>query len=107
MAIIPCPYCKEKVSDKAASCNHCGGNLAEISPEQLARFNRDHKLSKSQNLNNQAMISLVIFLGSFCWYYYRVPEHDSLELHAVNACMVIGCIWYVVTKARIVLLKRK
>lgn len=107
MAIISCPYCQQKVSDKAAVCGKCGGNLADVSPEQLERFSRDKRLAQSQNLNNQAMIALVIFLGSFCWYYYRVPEQDSLELHAVNACMVLGCLWYVVTKARIVLFKRK
>lgn len=107
MAIISCPYCQQKVSDKAAVCGKCGGNLADVSPEQLERYSRDTKLAHSQNLNNQAMIALVIFLGSFCWYYYRVPEQDSLELHAVNACMVLGCLWYVVTKARIVLFKRK
>lgn len=27
MAIISCPYCGEKVSDKAMACVHCGKNL--------------------------------------------------------------------------------
>lgn len=30
MAIVPCPYCGGKVSDKAFTCVHCGGELSEL-----------------------------------------------------------------------------
>ncbi|WP_296294516.1 zinc ribbon domain-containing protein [Rheinheimera sp.] len=107
MAIIACPYCDKKVSDKAASCNHCGNNLSEISVETLKRMQRDNRLAKGQQLNNHAMLALVLFLGSFTWFYYQSPEPDSWQQKALYAAMVVGCVWYLVTKVRIVMYKRK
>ena len=107
MAIVNCPYCDKKVSDKSAACTHCGGVLGEMTPDQLDRLQRDRKIAHGRSLNNHAMMSLVIFLGSFAWYYYKQPESDSLEMWGVNAAMFIGCGWYLLTKARIVLSKRK
>jgi uncharacterized BrkB/YihY/UPF0761 family membrane protein len=107
MAIIACPYCDKRVSDKAATCNHCGNNLSEISVEKLERMQRDNRLAQGLRLNNHAMLALVLFLGSFTWFYYRAPEPDSWEQNALYGAMIIGCIWYVVTKVRIVMYKRK
>ena len=50
MAIIACPYCDKRVSDKAATCNHCGNNLSEISVEKLERMQRDNRLAQGQRL---------------------------------------------------------
>jgi hypothetical protein len=107
MAIINCPFCGKKASDKSAACGSCGGKFGEMSAEELGRLQRDKKMAEGRNLNNQAMMSLVLFLGSFAWYYQREPETDSLELFAVQGAMIIGCAWYLVTKVRIVLYKRK
>jgi hypothetical protein len=107
MAIINCPFCGKKASDKSAACGSCGGKLGEMTAEELSRLQRDKKMAEGRNLNNQAMMSLVLFLGSFAWYYQRQPETASLELYAVQGAMIIGCAWYLVTKVRIVLYKRK
>jgi len=36
MALIKCPDCSKDVSDKAATCIHCGSPLKEIQPENMA-----------------------------------------------------------------------
>ncbi|RVU37498.1 zinc ribbon domain-containing protein [Rheinheimera riviphila] len=107
MAIINCPFCNKKASDKSAVCGNCGGKLGEMSVEELDRLQRDKRLALGQSLNNHAMMSLIIFLGSFAWYYYREPETDSLEMYAIHGAMLVGCAWYLVTKVRLVLYKRK
>ncbi len=107
MAIISCPYCKKQVSDKAAACTHCGSQLGEISAEAMHKLQREKKQKMGDRLNNHAMLAMLVFLSSFIWYYYRTPEPDSLELNFVYATLLLGCAWYMITKVRIVLYKRK
>lgn len=107
MAIISCPHCRKKISDKAAVCSHCGAQLGEISAEEMQALQREKKQQLGNSLNNHAMLAMLIFLSSFIWYYYRTPEPDSLELNFVYFTMVFGCAWYMITKVRIVLYKRK
>lgn len=107
MAIISCPYCRKKVSDKAAACGHCGTPLSDIPAEQLQKLQREKKQKLADSLNNHAMLAMLIFLSSFIWYYYRTPAPDSMELYFVYFTLVLGCGWYMITKVRIVLHKRK
>lgn len=107
MAIISCPHCRKKISDKAAVCAHCGAQTGEISVEKMQALQREKKQQLGDRLNNHAMLAMLIFLSSFIWYYYRTPEPDSLELNFVYFTMVLGCAWYMITKVRIVLYKRK
>lgn len=107
MAIVACPFCGKKISSKAASCNHCGQGLAEVTPEQLERTDRDRRLKLNQSINNHAMMALIAFLGSFLYFYYKVPEPGSLEQTLTYTAMSITAIWYIVSKIRMVLFKRQ
>lgn len=107
MAIVSCPHCRKKISDKAAACVHCGEQFGQVSAEEMQKLQREKKLKLGESLNNQAMLAMLIFLSSFIWYYYRTPEPESLELNLVYFTMILGCAWYMVTKVRIVMYKRK
>ena len=37
MALIDCPSCNKKISDKADDCPHCGFSLADASSEDILR----------------------------------------------------------------------
>jgi len=106
MAIVACPFCGKNISSKAASCQHCGNSLAEVSPEQIARTQRDKRLAKGQSINNQAMLSLVLFLGSFVWLYFRAPEQGSWQSWLTYAAMGVGATGYLISKVRMVMYKR-
>lgn len=107
MAIVSCPFCGKKISSKAASCTHCGQGLAEVTPEQLERADRDKRLKLNQSINNHAMIALILFLGSFLYFYYQIPEPGSLEQRLTYAAMGLSALWYIVSKVRMVLFKRQ
>ncbi len=107
MAIVACPFCGKKISSKAASCNHCGQGLAEVTPEQLERTDRDRRLKLNQSINNHALMALIAFLGSFLYFYYKVPEPGSMEQILTYTAMSITAIWYIVSKIRMVLFKRQ
>ncbi len=106
MAIVQCPYCGKNVSSKSAECPHCGANLAAMSEQDLQRLNRDRRHAKGMRLQNEAMMAIVLFLSSFVYYYFWQPEVDSWQMMMTYAVMGLGFIWYIVTKARIVMFKR-
>ncbi|KKO43921.1 hypothetical protein WG68_18065 [Arsukibacterium ikkense] len=107
MAIISCPYCGHRISDKAAACSKCGGDLTGNTPEQLAAIERDKKYRKMQSLMNQSMLAMVLFLGGFGILYWWQPANHSYNQYASNGAIALGFCWYVITRARIILLKRK
>jgi len=107
MAIVACPFCGKKISSKAASCQHCGEGLAEVSPEQIERAYRDKRLALGQSINNHAMSSVVVLLGSFVWWYFRAPEEGSWQSWVTYTCMAIGAAGYIISKVRMVMFKRK
>lgn len=106
MAIVQCPFCGKNVSSRSAECPHCGANLANLSEQDLQRLHRDRRLDKSLRLQNEAMISIVLFLSSFIYYYFWQPEPDSWQMMLTYIVMGIGFLWYIITKARIIFFKR-
>jgi len=107
MAIVSCPFCGKKISSKAASCNFCGQGLAEVTPEQLERSDRDRRLQLNQSINTHAMMALILFLGSFLYFYYKMPEPGSLEQRLTYTVMALSALWYIVSKVRMIIFKRQ
>lgn len=107
MAIVACPFCGKKISSKAAACNHCGQAIAEVTPEQLLRIDRDRRLKLNQSINNHAMMALVIFLGAILFLYTQFPEAGSWQYYTTYVVMSLGAVWYIVSKVRMVLFKRQ
>jgi hypothetical protein len=107
MAIISCPFCGQRISDKATACSKCAGDLSSNTPEQLVLIEREKKNRKLQSLLNQSMLSMLLFLGGFGILYWWQPTAHSYNQYASNIAIVLGFSWYVVTRARIILLKRK
>jgi hypothetical protein len=52
-------------------------------------------------------LSMLLFLGGFGILYWWQPTAHSYNQYASNIAIVLGFSWYVVTRARIILLKRK
>lgn len=107
MAIVSCPFCGKKISSKAATCSHCGQALAEVTPEQLERTDRDRRLKLNQSINNHAMMALILFLGAFLYFYYKMPEPGSLEQNLNYTALALSAIWYIVSKVRMIIFKRQ
>jgi hypothetical protein len=105
MAIISCPFCGHRVSDKASNCSNCKGDLTG-DPVKLAAVQRDRRLKQSQSLVNQSMLALILFLGGFGVLYWWQPTSGSYNEYVSTAAIAAGFIWYVVTRVRIILLKR-
>lgn len=107
MAIISCPFCGQKISDKSTQCNHCGKDLSALTTEKLNALSRDKRLALSQSLMNQTMLAMLLFLGGFGAMYWWQPETGSAQQYLFIGISAVGFLWYLVTRVRIILLKRR
>jgi len=107
VAIIACPQCGKKISDKSQSCMHCKLDMSNLTTERKHELAERKHLQRLQGYVNQSMLALVVFLAGFCVMYFWQSEPDSWELMASQAAIVCGFLWYIAARAMIIYLKRK
>jgi hypothetical protein len=106
MALIDCPSCGKKISDKAQSCQHCEFTISQASPEDLARKNSLKKYLQRQGIQNQSMLAMLLFVGGFGFMYWGGVTQEDLQFKLAFAVAVIGFVWYIVNRVRLVFLKK-
>jgi len=106
MAIIACPSCGKKISSKAPSCQFCQRPLGELSPAEADKIARDKRTQKNRSINNQAMLSVVIFLAGFMVFYFKEPENGSWQQTLNYLVMGVAAASYIMAKIRMVIFKR-
>lgn len=106
MALTNCPSCNKKISDKAKSCQHCGFGVGEASAEDLLRKKNFLKFQKSQSIQTQSMIAMLMFIAGFGFMYWGGVQREDIQFTIAVACSVIGFCWYIVNRVRMILLKR-
>ncbi|WP_337840102.1 zinc ribbon domain-containing protein [Rheinheimera sp.] len=107
MAIIACPQCGKKISDKSQSCPHCQLSMTGMTADRIDELNSRKRIDRMQSYINQSMLALVIFLAGFCVLYFWQSEPDSWQLQASQAAIAVGFLWYIAARAMIIYLKRK
>tara|TARA_A200000159_G_scaffold141565_1_gene144464 strand:+ start:630 stop:1064 length:435 start_codon:yes stop_codon:yes gene_type:complete len=106
MALIDCPSCGKKMSDKAKTCPNCDFSYGEASVEDIERKENMKRFKKMHSIQNQSMLAMLLFIGGFGFMYWGgVAPGDTQHSAALMAC-VIGFLWYGINRVRIVLLKR-
>ena len=106
MAIIKCPQCSNNISDKHKTCPHCELDMQDLTEEKLNSLNRVKSLQSNQTLMTHQFIAMILFLAG-CFSYYKLEDQNSPQFVAAQASIVVGFIWYIVNRVRIILAKRK
>ncbi|WP_158968219.1 hypothetical protein [Paraglaciecola sp. L3A3] len=106
MAVVDCPSCSKKISDKAKSCQHCDFNLGNASQEDIARKQNLNKYLKKQNVQTQSMVAMLLFVAGFGFMYWGGAAPDDLQYKLAVAVAILGFVWYIVNRVRLVFLKR-
>ncbi len=106
MALIDCPSCNKKISDKAQQCQHCDFVLGEASSEDIARKQNLNKFLKKQQVQTQSMIAMLLFVGGFGFMYWGGAAVDGVQYKMAMGVTIIGFVWYLVNRVRLVFLKR-
>jgi hypothetical protein len=93
MALIKCLECSKEISNKVASCPHCGIPLATT-----------QSISKKMKLHKLISVSMVVLGSAYVLIFATVLEDTEGVLMGINiaiAAIFIGVLWYLIAKARI------
>lgn len=109
MAIINCPGCMKKVSDRAAVCEHCGFMLGAHDAESLARKARTERSIRVNKLVSQQMLAIVFFVAGIGATFYDWSGSQVAAWMPIAGPILAGAsfIWYLITRGRIYWLKRQ
>jgi hypothetical protein len=106
MAIINCPACQKKVSDKAPQCQHCQLDLKNIDETQLRSIKRIQTINKSQQLMNWSFIAMLFFCAGVLVIYWKDLQPGSVSYGAAVTSIVVGVSLYLFARVKMILLKR-
>ena len=107
MAIIACPGCNNKVSDKVKECPHCGVSVSGADKEAIESARRQMLLQKHQRVQMLAFVAMLMFCGGFLYYYWQNVKVETVEYYMSIGAIVVGCVLYVITRIQLLLIKRK
>ena len=106
MAVINCPSCKKKISDKAKSCQYCQLDLTTMNAEKMAQLKQVSAVEKSQQLMNHSFIAMLLFCGGFLFLYWQDAQPGTWQYIVAIASTILGFILYIITRVRLILAKR-
>ncbi len=101
MAIIACPECGSSVSDKAPTCPQCGCPIAQTREQTAIGTPVTTTQNTSKALKSQSIAALVLTVGGCSVAMTGTPGSGESAATLGAAAMVIGLVWYVVTRIRI------
>ena len=107
MAVIQCPSCKKKISDKAKNCGHCGLSLQEIDSDKIANLNNVNRINLGQRLMTYSFVAMLLFCGGFLFMFWDNVEQGTWQHNVAMASTVIGFILYIIIRIRLLFFKRK
>lgn len=106
MALINCPACHKRMSNKAEICPHCQVNVQGAAQPAQSREWQQLLQRQREQLVSQSMLALLLAIAAFTYFFIQQPAPGSWQLHASNAGMLVGLVWFVISRVRMLLLKR-
>ncbi|SET28537.1 zinc-ribbon domain-containing protein [Thalassotalea agarivorans] len=107
MAVINCPACNKKISDKAKTCSHCGIDLVNLDSEKLKAIESINKARRAARVTNLSFIALLLFCGGFLTLYWQNFQPGSWQYLATIITSAAGFCLYILTRAWNIVLKKK
>ena len=107
MAVINCPRCKKKISDKAKECNHCGLPLDVLNSEKIANLNHVSRINQAQRLMNYSFIAMLLFCGGFLFMFWDNVEQGTWQHTLALVSTIIGFTMYIVIRVKLLFFKRQ
>lgn len=107
MAVINCPNCKKKISSKATTCTHCDVDLSSVDEEKLENYKTVNRIKQTQNNMMVAFVAMLMFCGGFLFFYMYDAQIGTWEYVTSVTCSIVGFVLYIVTRLRLILIKRK
>lgn len=113
MAIINCPSCNQRTSDKAKVCSNCHYDFFKkstsegLTEEQLASKKHLSHIKKKYSLQIQAMTGIILVLLGVSLWYFGGRGFSSVSDILKLLLLATGATWYLVTRVRLILFKKE
>lgn len=82
-------------------------SINALDENQRAAIELEQRLKKKQSLMNHSFIAMLLFCGGFLFLFWRNAQPGTWEYTVSIASTVLGFIFYLVTRVRLIFLKRK
>jgi len=106
MALIDCPSCRKKISDKAKSCSHCSIDLENLDEEKLATLRKINLINESQRLMSFSFVAILMFCAGILVLNWYNAQPGSWEYLAALTSSILGFVIYIIIRVKILILKR-
>lgn len=106
MAVINCPKCKKKISDKAKECNHCQLDLVNLDSEKMQSLSTITLIEKQQKLMTLSFVAMLLFCGGFLFLYWQDAQPGTWQYVTSITSTVIGFFLYLIIRIQLIFLKR-
>lgn len=107
MAIIKCPSCRERVSDKRDTCPHCGyGIRDERAGLPLSEAEARVKKKRAAKMQMHSYAATLVFVAGVAWMLVESNGNFTEASYWSMFLAGIGVVWYVTVRIMMVLGKR-
>jgi len=106
MALIRCPHCHNRISDRMQACPHCDEALVELSAEEQARLiSRRYKRQRYRALNVSYLGLTFLVIGAIWWWLVEPQGWTMPPPVVAMALVMVGAVVYVLARAWMLWLK--
>ena len=106
MAVISCPQCKKKISDKAKACRYCHLSLQALGSDQITHLAQINKINQIERLMNLSFIAIILFCSGFLFMYWENVKQGTWQHSLALASTVIGFLMYIIIRIKLLFVKR-
>ncbi|WP_376691878.1 hypothetical protein [Wenzhouxiangella sp. EGI_FJ10409] len=108
MALINCPGCGRRISDKSVFCAHCELPLGEMSNEDVSRLKRRRWRRHVWQAKNITYVAMTALVGGMLWWFLVEPQGWVLPPPILPIGLIIlGAVGYLVGRVRLFWLQLK
>ncbi len=99
MAIIACPNCSRRISDKAPICSWCGFQMGEVTEQDLEVYRSRRLRNARYRLNMISYGVISVFLAAFGWYWWDSRGFVQPPSRGPLILMGVAALGYVIVRA--------
>lgn len=107
MAIIKCPSCRERVSNKRSTCPNCGFGIAdEEAGLPLSEAEARARRKRRARLEMHSYAATLLFVAGIAWMLVETGGNVNNASYGSMFLAGMGIVWYVSVRIIMVLTKR-
>lgn len=107
MAVINCPGCNQKISNKTKECIHCGVAIQELNSDKIANLNHVNRINQAQCLMTYSFVAMLLFCGGFLFMFWGNVKPETWQHNLAMLTAAVGFVMYIIVRIQLLLFKRK